>query len=89
MVVAKSLGETVDKGEHRHFMLKEIMEQPRSIADSIRGRISASGEVKLGGLVNVKRSSRMHGALSSLHAEQVGMQVWSPNTFLKNILAFL
>jgi len=29
-----------EKGGYKHFMLKEIMEQPRAIADTIRGRIS-------------------------------------------------
>ncbi len=28
-----------DKGEYKHFMLKEIHEQPRSLADTLRGRI--------------------------------------------------
>ncbi|MCX8031023.1 MAG: glutamine--fructose-6-phosphate transaminase (isomerizing) [Thermodesulfovibrionales bacterium] len=28
-----------EKGGYRHFMLKEIYEQPRSIADTVRGRI--------------------------------------------------
>jgi glutamine---fructose-6-phosphate transaminase (isomerizing) len=28
-----------EKGGYRHFMLKEIYEQPRSIADTIRGRV--------------------------------------------------
>ncbi len=28
------------KGGYKHFMLKEIMEQPRSITDTIRGRVS-------------------------------------------------
>ena len=46
--------EALEKGGYDHFMLKEIMEQPRSIADSIRGRISETGEVKLGGLAKVK-----------------------------------
>jgi glucosamine--fructose-6-phosphate aminotransferase (isomerizing) len=27
------------KGEHRHFMQKEIFEQPRSLTDTIRGRV--------------------------------------------------
>lgn len=30
-----------EKGGYKHFMLKEIMEQPRAIADSIMGRIDA------------------------------------------------
>ena len=29
-----------EKGGYRHFMLKEIYEQPRAIMDTIRGRIS-------------------------------------------------
>ena len=55
--------ETLEKGGYDHFMLKEIYEQPQSILDSMRGRISISkGNVVLGGisdyeekLVNAKR----------------------------------
>ena len=55
--------ETLEKGGYDHFMLKEIFEQPRSIRDSMRGRLSlARGEVMLGGVkdyeqkfVNAKR----------------------------------
>jgi len=37
-----------EKGGYRHFMLKEIYEQPRAIADTMRGRISLEkGEVNL------------------------------------------
>ncbi|MHA2657798.1 MAG: glutamine--fructose-6-phosphate transaminase (isomerizing) [bacterium JZ-2024 1] len=37
-----------EKGGYKHFMLKEIFEQPRSIADTIRGRIfHEKGEVNL------------------------------------------
>lgn len=37
-----------EKGGYRHFMLKEIYEQPTAIADTLRGRIDAErGEVKL------------------------------------------
>src|SRR3989344_3061073 len=43
--------EELEKGGFPHFMLKEIYEQPRSIKDSMRGRISAQdGMVKLGGI---------------------------------------
>jgi glucosamine--fructose-6-phosphate aminotransferase (isomerizing) len=31
-----------DKGEYKHYMLKEIFEQPRAIADTLEGRISGS-----------------------------------------------
>lgn len=43
--------EAIEKGGFDHFMLKEIFEQPRSIADSMRGRINAEeGVLQLGGL---------------------------------------
>jgi glucosamine--fructose-6-phosphate aminotransferase (isomerizing) len=42
----------LEKGGYEHFMLKEIFEQPRSIADSMRGRLNISKEiVSLGGIV--------------------------------------
>jgi glutamine---fructose-6-phosphate transaminase (isomerizing) len=55
--------EALEKGGFDHFMLKEIYEQPRSIKDSMRGRLSAEkGVVNLGGIteyeqkfVNAKR----------------------------------
>ena len=43
--------EAAEKGGYAHFMLKEIFEQPESIANSLRGRLVAeAGRVKLGGL---------------------------------------
>ncbi|MCF0058356.1 glutamine--fructose-6-phosphate transaminase (isomerizing) [Dyadobacter sp. CY356] len=45
--------ETIEKGGYDHFMIKEIFEQPRSIADSMRGRLSASdAHLQLGGLAD-------------------------------------
>ena len=39
------------KGEYRHFMQKEIFEQPRAITDTLRGRVDFDGgEVSLGQL---------------------------------------
>ena len=32
-----------EKGGHKHFMHKEIHEQPRSITDTLRGRLAANG----------------------------------------------
>jgi len=32
-----------EKGGYRHFMLKEIYEQPRAVADTLRGRVSPEG----------------------------------------------
>jgi len=41
----------VSKGEYPHYMLKEIFEQPESIRDAMRGRLSAEeATAKLGGL---------------------------------------
>ena len=36
-----------EKGGFDHFMLKEIDEQPRAVADTLRGRLSASGRLVL------------------------------------------
>mgnify|MGYP001427806565 FL=1 len=43
VVVAKTLGETIDKGEYRHFMLKEIKEQPEKIRRLLEGQLTDSG----------------------------------------------
>jgi glucosamine--fructose-6-phosphate aminotransferase (isomerizing) len=32
--------DAVERGEYRHYMLKEIFEQPRAVADTLEGRIS-------------------------------------------------
>jgi glucosamine--fructose-6-phosphate aminotransferase (isomerizing) len=43
--------EQLEKGGYDHFMLKEIYEQPRSIWDSMRGRIDAKkGFLRMGGV---------------------------------------
>ncbi|MBL7912661.1 MAG: glutamine--fructose-6-phosphate transaminase (isomerizing) [Bacteroidia bacterium] len=45
--------ESIEKGGYDHFMLKEIYEQPRSVLDSMRGRLKAhEGEIKMGGIVD-------------------------------------
>ena len=51
--------EEAQKGGYDHFMLKEIMEQPESIGNSIRGRIlTEEGRARLGGLARVEESLR-------------------------------
>jgi glucosamine--fructose-6-phosphate aminotransferase (isomerizing) len=55
--------EAIEKGGYEHFMLKEIFEQPRSILDSMRGRVHPeTGLISLGGIneylpkiINAKR----------------------------------
>src|SRR5262245_295023 len=36
-----------EKGGYDYFMLKEIAEQPRAVADTLRGRVSETGQVML------------------------------------------
>ncbi len=71
--------EAIEKGGFEHFMLKEIYEQPRSIKDSMRGRVNAlEGIVALGGIhehlqkfTNAKRILII-GCGTSWHAGLVG-----------------
>ncbi len=47
---------TIEKSGFPHFMLKEIYEQPRSIKDSMRGRLNAAkGIVSLGGIIDYEQ----------------------------------
>lgn len=71
--------ESIEKGGYDHFMLKEIFEQPRSVYDSIRGRISLKEElVEMAGIkqyeskwMNLKRILIV-GCGTSWHAALVG-----------------
>ncbi len=71
--------EAIERGGYEFFMLKEIHEQPRSIFDSMRGRIDAEkGCVQLGGLAGfteaIRTAKRMIvlGCGTSWHAGLVG-----------------
>jgi len=49
--------EALEKGGFPHFMLKEIYEQPRSIRDSLRGRLNVNkGIVRLGGIADYEQA---------------------------------
>src|SRR3989344_2521671 len=51
--------EEAQKGGYEHFMLKEIMEQPESLRNALRGRlIEKEGMVKLGGLESIETELR-------------------------------
>jgi len=51
--------EQAEKGGYKHFMLKEIMEEPNVIEDAVRGRLLLEqGKVKLGGLDSVEERLR-------------------------------
>ena len=43
VVVERALGETIEKGDYRHFMLKEIFEQPEKIKGLLEGQLTDSG----------------------------------------------
>ncbi len=69
----------IEKNGYAHFMLKEIFEQPRSIQDTFRGRISSDfSSIKLGGLFHVEdkliQAKRIIiiGCGTSWHAGMVG-----------------
>jgi glucosamine--fructose-6-phosphate aminotransferase (isomerizing) len=71
--------ETLEKGGYEHFMLKEINEQPRSIRDSMRGRLNlAKGKIILGGIKDLEqrivnaRRILIVGCGTSWHAGMVG-----------------
>ncbi|MFA5754921.1 MAG: glutamine--fructose-6-phosphate transaminase (isomerizing) [Candidatus Paceibacterota bacterium] len=51
--------EQAEKGGYKHFMLKEIMEEPLTIEDAMRGRLlEDDGLVRLGGLDSVEKELR-------------------------------
>jgi glutamine---fructose-6-phosphate transaminase (isomerizing) len=46
----------LEKGGYDHFMMKEIYEQPRSIRDSMRGRLNpVTGNISLGGIIDYEQ----------------------------------
>ncbi len=48
--------EDIELGNHEHFMLKEIMEQPVALEDCMRGRVNVQdGRIHLGGLAAMAR----------------------------------
>lgn len=69
----------IDKQGFEHFMLKEIFEQPRSIIDTMRGRLAPdNSDIRLGGLFAVMdklltaRRILIIGCGTSWHAGLVG-----------------
>jgi glucosamine--fructose-6-phosphate aminotransferase (isomerizing) len=72
--------EAIEKGGYKHFMLKEIMEQPVALTNAMRGRVNAeTGEVRLGGLLGepLKRLARARRIIiaacgTSFHSGLVG-----------------
>ena len=48
--------EDAQRGRHAHFMLKEIYEQPQTVANALRGRIDAEGATARFGGLNMNTS---------------------------------
>ena len=76
--VDRTIGE-IEKGDFDHFMLKEIFEQPGTIEDTFRGRVSADrSAIVLGGLMDVfpailnAKRIILIGCGTSWHAALVG-----------------
>ena len=74
--------EDIKKGEFPHYMLKEIFEQPDSVRDAMRGRLSyEESTAKLGGLNMTAAELRdvvrvvLTGCGTALHAAMVGEYV--------------
>jgi len=69
--------DAVSRGDYEHFMLKEIMEEPRVIESAIQGRL-LEDDVKLGGLETskerLKRVSKIHliGCGTGYYAAKIG-----------------
>jgi glucosamine--fructose-6-phosphate aminotransferase (isomerizing) len=71
--------EDIKKGDYPHYMLKEIFEQPNSVRDAMRGRLSLEEcTTKLGGLNMTPQQLRdvgrivLTGCGTALHAAMVG-----------------
>ncbi|MEP6685430.1 MAG: glutamine--fructose-6-phosphate transaminase (isomerizing), partial [Verrucomicrobiota bacterium] len=71
--------EDITKGEYPHYMLKEIFEQPGSVRDAMRGRLSLEEcTAKLGGLNMTPAQLRdvgrvvLMGCGTALHAAMIG-----------------
>ena len=71
--------EDIKKGDYPHYMLKEIYEQPGSVRDAMRGRLSTEEcTAKLGGLEMTPAELRdvgrivLTGCGTALHAAMIG-----------------
>ena len=52
--------QSAQKGGHKHFMIKEIFEQPRVIADCLTGRFDKEGRFDLSELAGLPVPDRLH-----------------------------
>ncbi len=73
---------SIDKGNYKHFMLKEIFEQPISVLNAFRGRLSDElSTARLGGLRthynDLRKAKKIHliGCGTSWHAGIIGKYI--------------
>ena len=80
--------EQAEKGGFKHFMLKEIFEQPQTFTNSLRGRLLKNGWVKLGGLETVQsRIAKIDkviiiGCGTARHAGMIGKYLFEEITVI-------
>ena len=73
--------EQIEKGDYKHFMLKEIFEQPSSIEQGFKGRVDSNNIVRLGGVYDwtqeilSKDHVYMTACGTSWHAAQIGSYI--------------
>ncbi len=81
--------EAAEKGDFPHFMLKEIYEQPQTIANATRGRLNLEdASAQLGGLNMTPQQLReverviILGCGTALHAGMVGAHMLEDHAFI-------
>ena len=73
--------EQIEKGDYKHFMLKEIFEQPHSIEEGFKGRIDSNNKIRLGGVYDWTQEmlNKDHVYITacgtSWHAAQIGSYI--------------
>ncbi len=87
----------IQKGEYEHFLLKEIMEQPESLIETLRGRVNVeTGTVRLGGpgLTNEELRQIKHlvivGCGTAYHAGLLAMyyiEQFAPEISIETVIA--
>jgi glucosamine--fructose-6-phosphate aminotransferase (isomerizing) len=78
-----------EKGGFKHFMLKEIYEQPRAVRDTVQGRVSLdTGKVYLDEMDISEEDFRRSPRSRSLRAVRAGMRRLRGKYMLEKLAAF-
>lgn len=80
--------DSADKGEYRHYMLKEIYEQPKVIKATMEGRITATRVLEQAPVPMPKTCWRTCATSRSSPVEPLIMPAWWPVTGLKTWPAY-